>query len=113
MEALSPFRIETREDSSRGIRELHFTFTPAFQSLSHENQIDLFETYINYLKTDMDKTNDLASRQGMLTVLQISAQLLPHLKDNELPLDETIIVEMGEQAEGSSLADLINNSKTN
>jgi len=113
MEALTPFRIETREDASRGIRELHFTFTSAFQSLSHEHQIDLFESYIDYLKTDMNRTDDLANRQGILTVLQISEQLYPHLKNNELPLEETIIVELGEQTEGSSLADLLNNSKLN
>lgn len=113
MEFQSPFIIETIEDVSKGVRELHFTFTQGFQSLNSTQQLTNFETYLAQLTTDMNETNDPAEKQGILTVLQISEQLLPHLKANEIPLHETIIVEMGEQTEGTSLTELFNSSKLN
>jgi len=113
MEMQGPFRIQTLEDSSKRIRELHLTFTREFQTMSLENQILTFDDYINQLKLDISKTKDLAIQEGMITVLQISEQLFPHIKDKELPLEETIIVEMGEQTEGTSLTDLINSAKVN
>jgi len=111
METQGPFRIQTLEDSTKRIRELHFTFTPEFQNMDHESQILEFNNYTDQLKLDIGKTNDPAIREGMFTVLQISEQLFPHLKNNDLPLEETIIVEMGEQTEGTSLSNLINNAK--
>jgi len=111
MDTQGPFRIQTLEDSTKRIRELHFTFTTEFQAMKLENQIIAFEDYLSQLKLDIGKTNDLAIREGMFTVLQISEQLFPHIKDSELPLEETIIVEMGEQTEGTSLTDLVNSAK--
>ena len=113
MEIQGPFKIEATEDARTGVRELHFTFTGLFRALGLSHRVSTFEAYMAQLKMDMDRTDDFANRQGILTVLQISEQLLPHLMADEIPLDETLVVEMGERAEGSSLADLLNSSKLN
>lgn len=113
MEIQGPFKIEYSEDANQGIRELHFTFTGLFRALGLEQRIATFEAYIEQLINDVNKTEDLNKRQGIITILQISEQLLPHLKANEIPLNETIVVEMGERTEGTSLTELLNNTKPN
>ena len=113
MEIQGLFKIESMEDPNKRTRELHFTFAQEFKSLAQEQRNSSLEKYILLLKSDMEKTEDSASKQGMLTILQISEQLLPHIKANEIPLEETLVVEMGERAQGSSLTDLINRAKIN
>lgn len=113
MNTTGPFKIEYTEDSMAGIRELHFTFTGLFRSLALEQRITTFEAYMNQLIYDIDKTDSLSNRQGLITILQICQQLLPHLQANEIPLEQTIIVEMGETTEGKSLSELLNDSRLN
>lgn len=113
MEIQGPFKIEYTEDNNAGTRELHFTFTGLFRSLGLAQRVATFEAYMNQLINDIDKTDILANRQGMITILQICQQLLPHLQADEIPLEQTIIVEMGEKTEGTSLSELLNNSSLN
>ncbi|MDH5547981.1 MAG: transcriptional regulator [Gammaproteobacteria bacterium] len=109
----NPFKIEYLDDPKAGVRELHFTFTGLFKAMGLEQRVATFEAYINQLVDDAKSTDDLANREGIITIIQISQQLYPHLQANEIPLDETLIVEMGDNAEGSSLAELLNGSGLN
>ncbi len=95
MQIDGPFTVNVIENTDTQMRELHLGFTPAFRALEADTQIEQYRAYISQLQNDILKTDDEASRQGMLTIQQIAEQLLPHLEAGEIPLDETIIVEMG------------------
>lgn len=80
-------------DTSTGGRELQLEFTPEFRALKLPQQSDSFHEFIHYLKTEIDILEEKdPNRQGMLMILQISEELLPHVEANEVPLDEAIIV---------------------
>ena len=113
MEIQAPFKIEYTEDAGAGVRELHFTFTGLFRALGLEQRVATFEAYLSQLVADINNMNDIDNRQGMITVFQISEQLFPHLQADEIPLNETIVVELGEQAEGTSLSELLSGSRPN
>ena len=53
-------------------------------------------------------TQEDPNRMGMLIVQQIAEQLLPHLSDGELELNDTILVEMGRDYSSDSLMSLLN-----
>lgn len=80
-------------DTDNGGRELNINFTTEFKALKLDQQSDSFHEFIHYLKTEIAILEEGdPNRQGMLTIQQISEQLLPHIESNEIPLDETIVV---------------------
>jgi len=95
MQIEGPFniRVVTNEDSHS--RELHLSFTSAFQQKNLEQRLADFREHISDLQKSIADTQDEASQQGMLTILQISEQLLPHIESDEIPLEETIVIEIG------------------
>lgn len=80
-------------DTDTGDRELQLKFTPEFKAMKLNEQCDAFHEFIHYLKTEIDVLEEGdPNRQGMLTILQIAEQLLPHVESNEIPLEDAIIV---------------------
>ena len=80
-------------DTSTGGSELRLEFTPEFKALKLPQQSDSFHEFIHYLKTEIDVLEEHdPNRHGMLTVLQIAEQLLPHIEANEIPLEDAIVV---------------------
>lgn len=76
-------------------RELHLDFTEAFKRLKLEEQGPAFDAYLAGLRQQIGLTDgDSTDRQGMLLVLQVAEQLAPYIRTGELPLHETIIVEI-------------------
>lgn len=96
MQIQGPFKITVIENTISQGKELHLMFTDNFQHLDHDNRVAEFNDHINILKQQINTTDDPATQQGMLTILQISEELLPHLVDDEIPLEETIIIEIGQ-----------------
>lgn len=95
MQIDGPFTIQMIDNADSATRELHLGFTAQFQQLDSEKQLQQYRQYITQLQNDIAKTDDEANRQGMLTIQQVAEQLLPHMEQQEIPLDETIIIEMG------------------
>jgi len=95
MQIEGPFniRVVTNEDSQT--RELQLSFTAAFQQMNLQQRMEDFRQHMSDLQQSVTDTEDDATRQGMLTILQISEQLLPHMEADEIPLDETIVIEIG------------------
>ena len=95
MQIQGPFNISvvTNEDSQT--RELHLGFTDHFRQKNLQQRLDDFRQHMSQLSQDARSEQDEASQQGMLTILQISEQLLPHLENDEIPLEETIVIEIG------------------
>lgn len=106
MEIQGPFTISINDNSDSGLRELHFGFKPAFQQQPLADRIDTLKSHLAELQQAIDAESDPANQQGMLTILQIASQILPHLENDEVPLDETIIVEIG-PSQSSPFDDLL------
>ena len=105
MQIQGPFQIQviTNEDSQS--RELHLSFSNEFQRNPLEQRLSDFRRYIGDLQKSIGQTDDPASQQGMLTILQISEQILPHLEADEIPLEEPIVVEIGPSSPFDQLLD--------
>lgn len=92
MEITGPLNIGVLDNDTGG-RELHLSFRPEFRILNIQQQTESFQTFIKTLINEIHKLDEADdNRQGMMTILQICEQLQPHIDANELPLEETIVV---------------------
>lgn len=106
MEIQGPFTISVNDNSETGLRELHLGFKPGFQQQDLQSRINSLQQYLSSLEQDISTETDENNKQGMLTILQIAQQLQPHMKTDDIPLDETIIVEIG-PSQSSPFDDLL------
>jgi len=106
MEIQGPFTVAVNDNNETGLRELHLGFKPAFQQLSLDERLVHLKDYLQTLEQDIQSETDANNQQGMLTILQIAQQLQPHLQSDEIPLDETIIIEIG-PSQSSPFDDLL------
>lgn len=105
MQIQGPLKIGVVDNPDTMARELHLSFTDAFRALAPEQRTQAFRTYVQGLRADIDAlSDDDDNRQGMLTICQIAESLLPHIENDEIPLAETIVVEM---APSTSIRDLL------
>jgi Asp/Glu/hydantoin racemase len=92
MEITGPLNIGVIDNDTGG-REIHLSFKPDFRILNLKQQSESFQAFIKILINEIHKLDESdANRQGMTTILQICEQLQPHIDANELPLEETIVV---------------------
>ena len=90
----APFKIGIL-DTATGGRELQLEFTEEFRHLNLAQQADEFSDYISRLINEISRLDESdADRQGMITIRQIAEQLQPHIEANEIPLEETIVIEL-------------------
>jgi len=76
-------------------REIHVDFIDIIQNLTLQEQGQVFSEYVSNLKLQSKAiSEENQERQGMLFVLQIAEQLAPHVQAGEIPLNETIVVEV-------------------
>lgn len=95
MQIDGPLKVSVVEDTGGLSRELHLAFTDSFQSLAVAEQSAHLQAYIDELRNMIENQQENSpERQGMLTILQIAEQLLPHVASGELALEETIVVEV-------------------
>ena len=95
MEIKGPFTVSIIDNHDSGSRELHLGFKPAFQQLELAARIDSLKMHLADLHSSIEKETDASNQQGMLTIFQVGSELLPHLENDEIPLEETIIIEIG------------------
>jgi hypothetical protein len=92
MEITGPLNIGVLDNDSGG-REIHLSFKADFRILNLQQQSLSFQEFIKTLINEIHKLDESdPNRQGMTTILQICEQLQPHIDANELPLEETIVV---------------------
>ncbi len=97
MEITGPLNIGVLDNDTGG-REIHLSFNPDFRILNQQQQSKSFQAFIKTLINEIHKLEaDDPNRQGMSTILQICEQLQPHIDANELPLEETIVVNIQTQ----------------
>ena len=102
----APFTISVHDPKPQ-LRELHLSFTPIFQQVNIEQRLEALRAYIESLVVQAKSTNDEGAQRGIMMVIELTEQLLPHIQSDAMPLQETLIVEMGEDADGSSLEELL------
>jgi len=107
MQVLLPFTLSVH-DSKPNLRELHMDFSVEFQAQSVEQRLETVRVYVASLISQAQQMQDAAEQRGVMTIIEITEQILPHIQSDSLPLDQTLIIEMGEAAEGSSLDELLN-----
>ena len=91
-----PLDISIADNSSSQSRELEITFVPKFKTLELDGRINEFKQHISQLQQRIQSTDNPAEQQGMLAILQVCEELLPHIVADEIPLDETIAIEIGQ-----------------
>ena len=106
MEIQGPFTISVSDNSETGLRELHLGFKPAVQQQALKERLLGVKKYLSQLHQDISTETDTNNQQGMLTISQIVEQLLPHLESDDIPLEETIIIEIG-PSQSSPFDDLL------
>ena len=95
MEIQGPFTIAVNDNNETGLRELHMGFKPAFQQQDLQSRVTAVKKYLADLQKNIEEEADTNNQQGMITIVQISEQLLPHIESDQIPLDETIVIEIG------------------
>ena len=93
MQIAGPFSIQLIEDDAGSGRELHFSFTDAFKSDTPTARKLQFDQHLSWLR-EAAADADEADRQGLVVVAQVCEALQPHIDADELPLDETIVIEI-------------------
>jgi len=106
MEIQGPFTIAINDNSETGLRELHLGFKPGFQQLELAERLTTLNDYLANLNNDITNETDPNNQQGMMMIAQVAQELLPHLESNDIPLEETIIVEIG-PSQSSPFDDLL------
>ena len=100
-----PFKLGIVEKEDSTDRELHLDFTEPFRQFDVPGREAALRDYIASLShAAAQLAEDSADRRGMLTMMEIAEQLLPHICADEIPLSETIVMEMETQ---STLAQLV------
>ena len=91
-----PLDIKVVDNSSSQSRELELNFTAKFQNADIATRINEFKQHIAQLQASIHSTKDAAEQQGMVAILQICEELLPHIEADEIPLNETLAIEIGQ-----------------
>ncbi|VAW67608.1 hypothetical protein MNBD_GAMMA08-926 [hydrothermal vent metagenome] len=95
VEIQGPFTIAVNDNSDTGLRELHLGFKPAFQQQDLASRLAAIRTYLEELQKNINAEDDATNQQGMITIMQVAQELMPHIESDEIPLDETIVIEIG------------------
>lgn len=95
MEIQGPFTIAVSDNSETGLRELHIGFKPAFQQQELSIRLSTIKAYLVELQKTIEAETDANNQQGMITIMQVAQELMPHLETDEIPLNETIVIEIG------------------
>jgi hypothetical protein len=95
MRISAPFSIDVIKTEGGGDRELHLQFTQAFRAMPVDHRSVVFKKYVEDLDAMLlEMKDDSAEKAGMITVHQISSELLPHIVRDEIPLSETIVIDV-------------------
>ncbi len=91
-----PLTINILDDDVQNKRTLEINFKEDFQQLELSSRVSEMKKYIQSLFQNAQTLQDKqADKEGLLLIMQICEQLLPHLQQDELDLAETIDFEMG------------------
>jgi hypothetical protein len=102
-----PFTISIVDNGdSTNSKELHLKFTNDFKDSNVSVRADKLQAFISDLdNSSQGLTADDPDRNGMMIVKQIAEQLVGHILNDEMELDETIVVEINKEISINHLID--------
>ena len=106
MDINGPIKVGVVEPSPEGNYELHINFTDDFRAAELAAQGEAFRAYLAELGAALKGDLDGRDAQGVMLVQQICEQLQPHVEAGEIPLSETLVIEV-KRTPGVNLADLL------
>jgi hypothetical protein len=106
MEINGPIKVGVVEPSPQGNYELHIDFTDDFRSAGLAAQGETFRAYLTDLGAALAAGLDGRDAQGVMLIQQICEQLQPHVESGEIPLTETLVIEV-QRTPGVDLTDLL------
>lgn len=107
MDIEGPLKIGVLDKGDGTGWELHIDFRDDFRGLDLATRGQAFRDYLVSLNADIvNLPDDDRNRSGMLIVQQLCEQLLPHIEADEIPLSETLVVEI-QQTPGIDLSSLL------
>lgn len=108
MDINGPLKIAVIDEPGTQGWQLVVSFTNEFKRAGLAAQGQQFE---NYLRELLDGINGLPegdrNRDGMAIVYQLCAEMLPYIKEGQIALEESMVVEIG-QTQAVSLTDFLN-----
>lgn len=91
----NPLVISVQTDDMSLKHELHLAFKPAFIHQSVQQRATELQNYMNQLAQNIQHTDDNdPDRSGMETLLHICGNMLEYVRNDDLDLNETIIIEI-------------------
>ncbi len=104
-----PMKITIADPADGQGKLLMIQFTSEFQALDTAGQGGEFSDYISQLAEQIAKITLVTDRNraGMLIVQQFAEQLLPHITQGELALEEQIVLQIRQEAQAVALTDLL------
>ena len=108
MEINGPLRIGVIDSPDTPGWELQVTFTDEFKAADLAHQAQRFEAYLQELAEGIQALPEGdRNRDGMAIVYQLCNQMLPYIREGQIALEETIMVEIG-QSQAVSITDFLN-----
>lgn len=90
-----PMRIQLVESEDGNGYQLKIGFTDGYRALAIDVQVREMRDYLQELQRKIGEEDEHgADRLGMLTIQQVAGELLPHIAAGEIPLEETILVDV-------------------
>jgi hypothetical protein len=88
--------------------ELQVSFTDEFKKSSLEDQGRIFQAYVEELVEGINALPEGdRNRDGMAIVYQLCSQMLPYIKEGQIALEESMMVEIGRN-QAVSITDFLN-----
>ncbi|WP_293650511.1 transcriptional regulator [Thiolapillus sp.] len=107
MEINGPLKIGVIDAPESPGWELQVTFTDDFKSAGLEDQGRIFQDYVQELVTNINALPEGdRNRDGMAIVYQLCSEMLPYIREGQVALEETMIVEIG-QSQAVSITDFL------
>ena len=91
-------------DESLRITEIFYSLQGEAAELAA--QAETFRAYLGELGSALQGELDERNAQGVMVIQQICEQLLPHIEVGDIPLAETLVVEV-QRTPGVNLVDLL------
>ncbi len=109
MKIEGPMNITIADPADGQGKLLVIQFTPEFQALETTQQSAEFKAYIEHLAEQISAITSEAdqNRAGMLIIQQFAEQLLPHIDQGELALEEQIVLQIRQASQVVALTDLL------
>ncbi len=108
MDIEGPLKIGVIDSPDTPGWELQVQFTDEFKQTSLEEQGKVFQAYVQEL---VEGINGLPegdrNRDGMAIVYQLCSEMLPYIKEGQIALEETMMVEIA-QSQALSITDFLN-----